>query len=123
MSFLYTLKTKTGKVIKLPQVFDKVLIGNGFWPTEDGANTFWSKFKVRSYEVYGWASVLGMMFTAFCEMAYFIANLTDVLEAVDSLCTGMIGLFIALRTFHYQLKASKLKQLITLFAEEIWIDR
>lgn len=122
MSFFYKPKNKNGDYIQLPQVFDKVLKGNGCWPTESDAYDFWFQLKGKLYDFYGWIVFINMSFIVFCELAYFVVNVMDVLKAVESFCTAMIGLFVTIRTLHFRLVLKDLKQLFIVFAREIWID-
>lgn len=123
MTLFYKPRNKNGEFIKLPQVFDKVLKMNGCWLTERDDNDVWFDLKDKLYYIYGWIVYYNMAFIIFCEMAYFMANMTDVIKAVESFCTSMIGFFIVIRTFHFRLGFKTLKELFVVFAEKIWIDR
>ncbi|KAM7361042.1 odorant receptor 13a-like [Cochliomyia hominivorax] len=122
MTLFYRPKTKYGEFIKLPQVFDKVLKYNGCWLTKRDDDDIWFDMKDRLYLIYGWIVYFNMAFIIFCELAYFVANMMDVVKAVESFCTAMIGFFIVIRTFHYRLNIKELKELFELFGEKIWID-
>ncbi|KNC34511.1 putative odorant receptor 13a [Lucilia cuprina] len=122
MSFLYKPRKKNGDIINFPQVFEKVLIGNGCWLTEGDPKDKWFKFKNILYNIYGWIVYVNLSFIIFCEMAYFLVNIKDVRKAVESFCPSMIGFFIVVRTLHFRLVTEDLKRLLKSFAEKIWID-
>lgn len=115
--------------VTYPQIFAQIMMINGFWPTvddeDDDNNNDDAKLSLKRtlYWIYGWVVFYIDAFIIFCEVAYFLNNMTDVLKAVESLCTSMIGMFIVFRNFHFRLVMDELKRILKLFGEKVWISR
>ena len=123
MAFFYRPKTLTGIRVTYPQIFAEVMMANGFWPTEDNDDDDWLPLKRALYWLYGWIIFYIDTFITFCEVAYFLNNMTDVVKAVGSLCTSMIAVFIVFRNLHIHFVMDELKRMLKLFGEKVWINR